>query len=180
MSVSEQIQQLKKDFYSYRNGVVASALRKSGDTHKYIMGCMLPDIVQITSLIQPNKELSDALWAEKEHRECRIAATMLYPVEEFNFNIALEWCEGVENHEIADVLCQRILRKTKYAKELWHILLQRENELNQYIGLRLLANLVSINREQLDENIKSSLNSYLSMALTPGLARFAVSIIEDS
>lgn len=180
MSVFEQIQQLKKHFYSYRNGVVASALRRSGDNHKYIMGCMLPDIVQITSLIQPNKELSDALWAEKKHRECRIAATMLYPVEEFNFDIALEWCESVENHEIADVLCQRLLRRTNYAKELWQILLKRENELQQYTGLRLLANLVTINREQLDDDIKSSLNSYLSMAQTSGLKRFAFSIIEDS
>ena len=178
MTVAEQIQQLKKDFFSYRNGVIALNLRNAGDNHRFIMGCMLPDIVQISSRIQPNKELSSALWAEKEHRECRIAATMLYPVEDFDINTALEWCSNIDNHEIADVLCQRLLRRTKYARELWRKLLQREEELQQYTGLRLLTNLISINKERIDEDVKSTLNVYSSIA-TPALARFAKSILED-
>lgn len=174
--IANCIKKLKVEFFSYRNGVIASSLRSSGDTHKYIMGCMLPDIVKITSDICPDIDLACSLWAEEDHRECRIAAILLFPVDAINYEIALEWCYGIENREIADIICLKLLRNTSFANELWHKLLQDDRTLMQYTGLRLLVNLIDIGQVQLDDKIKSELTEF-SHRSTSGLSHFASSII---
>lgn len=86
--------------------------------------------------------LSWALWTDRDHRECRMAATMLYPPNEFSQETALEWARGVETSEIADVLCHRLLRKLPFALELADQLLADETPLVRYTAFRLLLNLL--------------------------------------
>ena len=86
--------------------------------------------------------LSRALWTDRDHRECRMAATMLYPPNEFSQETALEWARGVETSEIADVLCHRLLRKLPFALELADQLLADETPLVRYTAFRLLLNLL--------------------------------------
>lgn len=178
MATNDDINTIKLQFFSYRNGIVASRLRNSGDSHKYIMGCMLPDITDISRNYKQSIELAHALWSEKEHRECRLAATMLYPVEKLNFDTAIKWCYEVENHEIADVLCLRLLCRCSFASELWNKLLQSEDDLMQYIGLRILANLTT-KGEPLSHKTVGILSQY-SLNAKPSLAKFAKGImVED-
>ncbi|MBQ1722673.1 MAG: DNA alkylation repair protein [Muribaculaceae bacterium] len=82
------------------------------------------------------------MWSDRDHRECRMAATMLYPPNEFSQETALEWARGVENSEIADVLCHRLLRKLPFALELADQLLADETPLVRYTAFRLLLNLL--------------------------------------
>ena len=179
MEINEQISSIKKSFFSYRNGVVSTSLRAAGDPHRYIMGCMLPDIARIAQQFMPDARLASALWAEKEHRECRIAATMLYPIDELDFSTAVEWCNDVENKEIADVLCMKLLRYFNQADKLWLHLINEKSEINQYIGLRLLANLLTIGRLSLTDNISHALNDYAASTSSTGLKSFAISLTED-
>lgn len=134
--------ELRKAFFSHRNGVVADALRAAGDPHRYIMGCQLADIVAIAANRVPDASLAQALWADRDHRECRMAAAMLYPVEKFTTEKALEWCHDVETTEIADVLCHRLLRKLPYASTLVKQLMADDAVLVRYTAFRLLLNLL--------------------------------------
>lgn len=165
--VTGAVQAMKQAFFACRNGVVADALRAAGDPHRYIMGCQLTDVASIVSQFsqdsqdsrnsqlsqlsrdsqqsQPSQDsffahLSRALWTDRDHRECRMAATMLYPPNEFSQETALEWARGVETSEIADVLCHRLLRKLPFALELADKLLADETPLVRYTAFRLLLN----------------------------------------
>lgn len=164
--VTGAVQAMKQAFFACRNGVVADALRAAGDPHCYIMGCQLTDVASIVSqfsqfsqhsqdsrISQGSQDsqdsqdsffahLSRALWTDRDHRECRMAATMLYPPNEFSQETALEWARGVETSEIADVLCHRLLRKLPFALELADQLLADETPLVRYTAFRLLLNLL--------------------------------------
>lgn len=139
-------QDLRKEFFAYRNGIVAEQLRAAGDPHTMIMGCQLADVVAIAGRYEKNAALAQALWDDVNHRECRMAATMLYPADDFDMETALAWCESVESTEIADVLCHRLLRHLPYAFELWKQLLSCDKKLVRYTAWRLLLNLLIMNR----------------------------------
>ncbi len=137
------LSEIKKDFFAYRNGVMADALRKSGDPHAVIMGCMLVDVVTIARRYEPMVALASALWADVKHRECRLAAPVLFPPAEMTAEQALEWARGVQSEEEADVLCHRLLRRVASAEEVACTLLADECRLVQYAGLRLVVNLLA-------------------------------------
>ena len=139
----EALRDLKQAFFAYRNGIVADSLRRSGTPHPFIMGCQLTDIVGITHKYQPDAELADALWACRNHRECRLAATMLHPAGAMDLEKALSWCGDVQCREEADVLCHRLLRHIAQADVLVQKLIGNGGgEMNRYIGYRLMLNLL--------------------------------------
>lgn len=159
MNLEEALQALRQAFFAYRNGVVADMLRNSGDPHKFIMGCQLTDLLQITSSIPPNAALAQALWDDRSHRECRLAATMLYPANEMAASVARLWAKDVQCIEEADVLCHRLLRKIPNAEALWQELIASDQTLQQYTGLRLLLNLLLHGRENDHNALRQTLNT---------------------
>lgn len=161
------LQTLKKQFFAYRNGMLAQQLRDAGDPHTIIMGCQLVDIVAITSSYRKDSQLAQALWKESQHRECRMAAPMLYPVEEFTMNNALDWCSGLECTEIADVLCHRLLRHVPFATQLWQTLSKSDQFLPRYAAWRLLLNLLLMNKIANPANLVSSIDKELLDAPKP-------------
>ena len=140
------LQSIRKEFFAYRNGVVAEQLRAAGDPHQVIMGCQLSDVIAIAGRYEKDVQLAQSLWDDINHRECRLAAPMLYPVEEFEMKTAIAWCESVESEEVADVLCHRLLRHLKYAPKLWEQLRSSDNNFVKYTAYRLLLNLLLMNR----------------------------------
>ncbi len=160
-------QSIKKEFFAYRNGIIAEQLRAAGDPHTMIMGCQLADVITITSRYEKNAELAQALWNNVNHRECRMAATMLYPIDDFKMEIALAWCKSVESVEIADVLCHRLLRHLPYAKELWEQLLACDKKLVRYTAWRLLLNLIIMNRIEKTDELRSIVEKELETAQPP-------------
>lgn len=158
------IQEIRKEFFAYRNGVVADQLRSAGDPHKMIMGCQLADLIAITSHYEKDAALAQALWDDFQSRECRMAATMLYPVEEFAMKTALAWCQSVESAEIADVLCHRLLRHLNYAPALWERLREIDQPLVRYTAYRLLLNLLLMNRIEKTADLRSIVQKELKRA----------------
>ena len=78
------LQSIKKDFFVFRNGIVADTLRKAGMPHKVIFGLQIPQIAAIAKALTPSSELAEALWNDSEVRESRILATYLFPVDEMS------------------------------------------------------------------------------------------------
>lgn len=141
------IPEIKKEFFAYRNGIVADTLRKNGDPHQFIMGCQLVDIQGIAQRTVQSVQLAEELWSDRKHRECRIIATMLYPMGEMTPDTAIEWARDVECKEIADILCHRLLRKHPAATDVINILLNDcTTPLAHYTALRLLLNLILLNK----------------------------------
>ena len=112
----------------------------------------LPAVVAVDVLYAGNTDeaadarLAQALWDESHYRECRMAAPMLYPVEEFTMDDALNWCNSLEGIEIADVLCHRLLRHLPFAPQLCDRLLESEKPLPRYAAWRLLLNLLLLKK----------------------------------
>lgn len=158
---------IRKEFFAYRNGIVAEQLRAAGDPHTMIMGCQLVDVIAIAKRYEKNAELAQELWDDVNHRECRMAATMLYPIEDFKMETALAWCENVESVEIADVLCHRLLRYLPYAKELWAQLLACDKKLVRYIAWRLLLNLMMMSRIEKTNELRAMVENELKSVQPP-------------
>ena len=172
------IQDIKKEFFAYRNGIIAEQLRAAGDPHTMIMGCQLADVIAITSRYEKNAALAQELWNDEKHRECRMAATMLYPAEEFKMETALSWCQSVESVEIADVMCHRLLRHLPYAVELWEQLLACDKKLVRYTAWRLLLNFLIMNRIERTDELRSMVEKELKSAQPP-LRQVLESIVEE-
>ncbi len=172
------IQEVKKEFFAYRNGIIAEQLRAAGDPHTMIMGCQLTDVIAIAEHYEKSAELAQALWNDVNHRECRMAATMLYPTEDFDIETAVAWCQSVESVEIADVLCHRLLRHLPYALELWKQLLACDKKLVRYTAWRLLLNLLIMNRIEKSDELCSIVDKELETAQPP-LRQVLESIAEE-
>lgn len=141
-----ELKDVKQQFFAYRNGMLADRLREAGDGHSVIFGLNLPQIVDIAKQIGADRELSEQLWANDTTRESRLIAPMIYPVAEFSKETAKNWIDAVENTEVADVLCHRLLKYTAYAETLCSEYSEKDNDLLRYLAYRLALNLLVIDK----------------------------------
>lgn len=160
-------QSIRKEFFAYRNGIVADGLRRAGDPHEVIMGCQLADVITIAARYDKNAQLAQELWNDSKHRECRMVAPMLYPHEEMDMSTAIEWASSVESVEIADVLCHRLLRHLPEASQLWKQLRDSDKPLVQYTAWRLLLNLLLLNKVEKNAQLRTLVEQQLITATTP-------------
>lgn len=74
---------IKKEFFTFRNGIVSDTLRRSGWPHNVIFGLQLPEINAVaakTAELLPANELpalARLLWNDREVRESRLLACSL-------------------------------------------------------------------------------------------------------
>lgn len=162
----DTIKLLKKEFFARRNGVLADAMRRNGDPHAFIMGCMLSDIIEVTAQFAPNAELARALWADCAHRECRLAAPMLFPRDEMTDEEARCWALDVQTEEEADVLCHRLLRHLPCASPIALALIDNDAPLVAYTGWRLMANLLAVTADPLPPVLQTKAQAALSTPST--------------
>lgn len=112
------LQSIKKDFFVFRNGIVADTLRKAGMPHKVIFGLQIPQIAAIAKDLTPSSELAEALWNDSEVRESRILATYLFPVDEMSLEKAIWLLGSVRTQEESDMLAFRLLKRLPFASEI--------------------------------------------------------------
>lgn len=125
------LQEVKREFFTFRNGVLADALRKQcGLTQKMIFGLNLPQLKEIAARIGRDEELSAQLWADEECRESRLLAILIGEPQ-----------GSVKTVEEADVLCHAVLRHRPDAAAIAAELLRSDDPLTHYQGLRLQKNL---------------------------------------
>ena len=112
------LQSIKKEFFVFRNGIVADTLRKAGMPHKVIFGLQIPQIAAIAKDLTPSSELAEALWNDSEVRESRILATYLFPVDEMSLEKAIWLLGSVRTQEESDMLAFRLIKRLHFASEI--------------------------------------------------------------
>jgi 3-methyladenine DNA glycosylase AlkD len=137
-----ELQTVKRRLFAMRNGVIADALRKGGSPFRIIFGVNLPQLIEIAQDTPHNAELARRLWANKTTRESLLLAPMIFPKEEMSQDEAFTWASEVDNIEVADILCHRLLRHLDFADSLAEELGGNDDTkaITRYVGLRLTAN----------------------------------------
>lgn len=161
-----QSRETRKEFFAFRNGIIADKLRRAGDPHAIIMGCLLSDLMAIAQRTRETvgdevalAALATELWSDTHSRECRLVAPMLFPPQLMDKHLALQWCNSVESIEVADNLCHKLLRHTACASEVCTSLIGEDCFLVKYTGYRLLLNLLLLGKTQPSAQIKAAVIS---------------------
>lgn len=136
--VESLISAIRKEFFAFRNGMIADALRKGGLDQKYIFGLQLPQIKEIA--VRCKREISDeeasalaqALWNDKECREARLLACHIMPPDLMTEDKAQEWADEVATREEADILSFRLIRYLPFAYKMAERLAEAEEDLKKY------------------------------------------------
>lgn len=134
--------EIRKQFYSMRNGLIADTLRKGGLKQKYIFGLQLPQIKEIATRFRPknNKEatiLARVLWNDKECRESRLLACYLMPPAEISKDEAFAWAKDITTREEADILAFRLIRYLPDATEIAFALDASVSGLHKYAAIAI-------------------------------------------
>ena len=114
----DKTQEIKKDFYRFRNGIVADALKKIYPTGKLIYGLTVPQFMEIARKYPKDLNTGLKLWQDKKVRESRLLALYLIPPVELSKEVAKDMLFDVDSTEEAEFLAFRILRFLPMAKEL--------------------------------------------------------------
>ena len=182
----EILRGIRKEFFAFRNGIIADKLRKAGDPHHMIMGCLLVDIIGIVSRVRETigdktqmAAIASELWSDTNSRECRLAAPMLYPAESMTPDLALQWCESVETTEVADNLCHKLLRHLDFADALFRQLITQDQPLIKYTGYRLLLNLIVMGKVQLNDSLRAIVEHEANQTAQGPIASLLKDILKD-
>ena len=105
-------------FRGRQNIVVSNLLRERGYNYKVAFGCSVPDIKGVAMMVKDGLqdpespfcgldevELAEALWADENLREAKMAAPMLYPRGTMTVETAERWADGIPTFEVADMVC---------------------------------------------------------------------------
>lgn len=142
MTGFNQFQQIKRNFFAMRNGIVADTIRRGGLQYKMIFGLNLPQIADIAASLPHTRELAEELWADVRTRESRLLSPMLYPREELTRERAAGLLSEAQTIEVADILCHRLLRHMPFALDLAIEAATSPDEMHRYGAFRLMANLL--------------------------------------
>lgn len=107
-----------KQFFAYRNGMLADAIRQAGCPCARIFGLNVPQLAQIARQYGHNDELAHRLWAEKECRESRLLACYLFDPDKVSKQKALDLIDDIQSIEEADMLAFRLLKRLPTAEAI--------------------------------------------------------------
>ena len=125
------------------NGVASRAIRESGLGYKLSYGVELPRLREIAAQFTPDRRLALELWQENV-RECKMLAVMLYPLEEFDADMADLWVSSLqpEQADLAGLLCMDLLSRAPYAAELAFRWMADERQIYQLCGFQIITRLL--------------------------------------
>lgn len=139
--IPELVRSIKKEFLTYRNGIVAETLRKAGLDYKLIFGLQLPQISQIALRLPHIPELAQALWDDSSVRESRLLACYLFDPGYIDMQKAISLANEVNNSEEADILSFRLLKRLPSAADLAESLEDGTTPQTRYCAKALRRNL---------------------------------------
>lgn len=154
------------------NGVASAAMREAGMTADYRVnfGVELPRLQELAESTKDEvrstnsslKSLAQELWHERV-RECRILATMLYPAEEFDGELADIWAGDIRTVELAQITALHLFSQMPQASVKAFQWIAAEDEMLQLIGYYTLAHL--LRTSQLSERSAQELSDQTAAAL---------------
>ena len=135
-----QLRYVKTGLRGVMNGTVSQSMRDKGLNYKVIFGVELNRLYEMSEELPHTAELAAALWKENI-RECRILATMLYPVEDYFEDLADLWVEQMNFGEEAECAVMYLFQKLSYASQKAFEWIAREEEMFQLCGWLLMGRL---------------------------------------
>lgn len=131
-----EIQKIKRQFFAYRNGVTADALRKGGSPFKIIFGLTLSQLSEMARDIGYHEDLALKLWENRTTRCSLLLAPMLLDPQSLSQESALKLIAETPCYEVADVLCLKLLSRSCLVPALMESL-NTNDDMQAYIYLRL-------------------------------------------
>lgn len=149
--------EIKREFYTFRNGIVTDALRKQGSPYKFIFGLNLPQISEIALRYDKSAELGMLLLGNATTRESQLMAAMVYPDGLITTESALKWIGRCVSQEAVDVFCLKQLRDKTLANEIISLGKDSDNDLTRYAVLRLIFRNLPDNMDEAELYAKKEL-----------------------
>lgn len=146
-NIEIQLSEIKKDFFKYRNGIIADSIRKLYPSGKVIFGLNVPQFMELIRFYPKDFTLGNKLWKDNSSREARLFSFFIIPPEDIDQVFAYEMIEGLESQEEADLLAFKILRRMPNAHEIYNELANKpfQNPLSKYGMEMFKKNLDSLN-----------------------------------
>lgn len=143
MSPMSSITDIKADLRAAMNGIASKAIKDSGMGYKLVYGVELPRLREMAADYEPDHRLAQALWQENI-REYKMLAILLYPREEFDWDIADIWLADLpmEQAEIAQLLCMELLSTIPGAADHAFYGMADERPMYQLCGFLILTRLL--------------------------------------
>lgn len=140
LPLEEQIREIKRMLRTVMNGMVSGSMRRQGLTYRVNFGVDQPRLLEIAQEMPHTAELALALRKENI-RELRLLASILYPREEMDEEMALLWIEELEFAEEAQVLVLHLLHYLPFASDIAFRLIASERPMDRLTGWLLLGRL---------------------------------------
>lgn len=131
------------DLRSAMNGIAARSIRESGMAYRLVYGIELPRLREIASAYAPDRHLAQELWQE-DVRECKMLAIMLYPIGDFDRDMATLWVEAIQPSqvELAQLLAMDRLTHLPDAADLAFQWIAEERPMFQLCGFLVITRLL--------------------------------------
>lgn len=144
--INKLLIEIWRDFYRYRNGVIAESLKKMNQSFPMIFGLLINQITEISKKYPKNITLSTILWKGKKSRESRLLSLYLLPTNEIDKETIKDFIKDIQTTEEADIISFRVLRYIPYANDLYLELASKMEEedisdLQKYLILMFKKNL---------------------------------------
>lgn len=182
MSVEEELAIIKQMLRLSMNGTASQIMKERGIGYSLNFGVDLPGIKQIASGIEKDSHLACALWKENV-RECKMLAAFLYPADEFKTDLADLWVSQIEYPDLAEVCSMYLFSKMDYASVTAFRWIASDDEMSQYCGFLILANLLREGK-QMSERFVSELKDQAAAVVLSGkvlpsqAARAVIALLE--
>ncbi len=99
------------------DGVVAESMRSKGVLYRINFGVTLPRLQDMARALPRDKDLARVMW-QKDVREMKLLATMIYPVEALTQDEAYKMCYESPYVEVSEQLSLHLLMHTPYVEHL--------------------------------------------------------------
>lgn len=159
-TISEQVREIKQSFRLLMNGVTAQSMRDKGVDYHLNWGASLTHLREMAAGYKPDHVLAQELWKENI-RECKIIATMLMPVDSFNYDLAMLWIEQTKTQEIAEIATMNLYQHLPYATEMALLLISKPETMAQLHGFTILSRLFA--NKNLPDDIRD-INEFIDQA----------------
>ena len=140
------IKEINRDFFLFRNGIVADNLKPLYPQDTRIFGLMAPQFMELAKKYPHDKELGLRLWDDGKTREPRILALYLLPPDDIDLQLAKKLFSEIKSMEEAELLPFRIFRYLPFASTLYEELSKDEklDDIKKYSLKMLKKNLDAI------------------------------------
>lgn len=116
--MNTSLKDIKHQFFTYRNGIIADTLRPLMPCYNVIFGLQVPQLAAIARETERVPELARELWADRGVRESRLLAPYLFSAETMSEDDAVALALDVQTQEEADMLAFRFLKRHSAAASI--------------------------------------------------------------